>query len=93
MSRRGAALGAALAALAGYLGLFSSGAPKRKKKPEATCHQPCPGGRYSCACVSHPSADGTMAGGNCGLRVGIGGAVRIREGHVPPAGYDHEAIT
>ena len=99
MSWRGAALGAALAALAYCLGLFAPGAPKRKRSPSQF------GVRRSeyqrewhlrhtevCACVRYPSADGTVIDGNCGLGVSVRGAVRVKDDHVPPPGYDHEAI-
>ena len=98
MSWRGAALGAALAALADCLGLFAPGA-KRKRTPEQEqARRQYRNQRnhlnpaFICACVRYPSADGTMVDENCGRGVSVRGAVRAKDKHVPPPGYDHEAI-
>ena len=98
VSWRGAALGVALAALADCLGLFAPGA-KRKRTPEEK--RPRQRGfkrnwrlrhNFACGCVRYPSADGTMIDENCGQCVTVRGAVRAKDNHVPPPGYNHEAI-
>ena len=96
MSWRGAALGAALGWCADCLGLFAPGA-KRKKTPEE--ERPRKERRNwrldlgrVCACIRYPAPDGTMIDGNCGRPVCVQGAVRVKDKHVPPPGYDHEAI-